>query len=198
MNDCCRYRSGIAALLMSGILASSAAAACTIEASPPDGTADDREHQTIGCGEALPGASEFGPTGCPETLDPYADLTFEDPLHQGWYQRFWYGDCNGLSGSAWSECGLVKIFNPEYWFDTVDQVVQRAAPHERPALRVALWRLGRVIGHEWARANDIRRIDTDDIEEWGDQLRRASPGDLCSTVQTLFSRATARLQQRQP
>ena len=194
MSNC--YRSGIAALVISGILASNAAAACEIETSPPDGTTDDRERQALGCGEVLPGASAFGPTGCPEALDPYADLAFEDSLHQGWYQRFWYGDCDGLSGSAWSECGLVKIFNPEYWFDTVDQVVQRAAPSERPALRVALWRLGRVIGHEWARANDIRRIDTDDIEEWGDELRRASASDLCATVQTLFSSATTRLQER--
>ena len=194
MSNC--HRSGIAALVIFGLLASNAAAACEIEAPLADSTSDDRERQVLGCGEALPGASELGATGCPEALDPYADLTFEDSLHQGWYQRFWYGDCDGLSGSAWSECGLVKIFNPEYWFDTVDQVVQRTAPSERPALRVALWRLGRVIGHEWARANDIRRIDTDDIEEWGDELRRASASDLCATVQILFSSATARLQER--
>ena len=33
--------------------------------------------------------------------------------------------------------------------------------------------LGKLIGEEWAKDNRIRKIDTDDVKKWGEQLQEA-------------------------
>jgi hypothetical protein len=36
--------------------------------------------------------------------------------------------------------------------------------------------LGKLIGEEWAKDNRIRKIDTDDVKRWGEQLQEAKEG----------------------
>ena len=130
----------------------------SVEQRDADGDGVD-DHRDL-CGAILPGARDIDSSGCPGAVDPFAELQFDGPLHRGWYDRFWTGTCAGLSGEARTECVFVKIFRSDYWFDTVENVVSRVPTEKRPYLRFQLWRVGRLIGHEWARANDVRHIDT--------------------------------------
>lgn len=36
--------------------------------------------------------------------------------------------------------------------------------------------LGKLIGEEWAKDNRTRKIDTDDVKKWGEQLQEAKGG----------------------
>jgi hypothetical protein len=38
---------------------------------------------------------------------------------------------------------------------------------------IILDELGKLIGDEWAKDNRIRKIDTDDVKRWGEQLQEA-------------------------
>lgn len=90
---------------------------------------------------------------------PYDGLAFDDAKHRLWYARFWTGRCTGLS--------LFVCFSGQpYWNETMKTLVAGAAPERREAFRARLFQLGRKIGHEWAKENDIRKISTDDIRSW--------------------------------
>ena len=60
-----------------------------------------------------------------------------------------------------------------YLTSELSELLRRAAPAERPALLARACRLGRMVGYEWARDNGIRRIDTDDLQGYEEQLSRA-------------------------
>ena len=99
---------------------------------------------------------------CPRNSDPAAKLTFDDSDHRHWYARFWNGKCEGLSFFQTFVCFSGKPF----WYDTLDSSLGRVEAPRRDAICTRLWELGRVIGHEWARSNDVRRIDTDTLQVW--------------------------------
>ena len=139
------------------------------------------------------GESRIDLNGCPMAIDPFVELNFDDALHRGWYNRFWTGTCDELSGGARAQCGFAKIFNSTYWLETVSLAVHKLSEEDSPSTRFQLWRLGRLIGHEWARANDVRRIDTDDIADWGERIVAASPDELCGEIRALFKTANSAL-----
>ena len=90
---------------------------------------------------------------------PYQGLSFDDAKHRLWYARFWTGKCTGL---AFYEC---RAGEP-YWNATIRSLVAAAPPERRLAFAARLLALGRKIGHEWAKENDVRRISTDHIRSW--------------------------------
>ncbi len=53
--------------------------------------------------------------------------------------------------------------------------------------------LGRMIGHEWARHNDDRRIDNDDLMRWSEWLKKSA--DVNGTVNRLAEAALSKLNQ---
>lgn len=60
---------------------------------------------------------------------------------------------------------------------------------ERMALCSRLFALGRAIGHEWARDNSVRRIDTRDLRNWTRMLTDADDiGKAVDTIEELMSR----------
>lgn len=116
----------------------------------------------------IPGAvpARAGICDCVATCDGRADpadgLTYDDHDHRLWYEvRFWTGECPD---------DFFWCFSGESWYHVMDNVLSYAPASDRPALCGRLFTLGIRLGHEWARDNDLRRIETDDLEDWQDQL----------------------------
>ena len=159
-----------------------------------DGVQDQRDR----CQELLPGGNDIDEFGCPTAIDPFVELAFEDETHEGWYIRFWTGACDRIPNNEGerTKCWLGKLTNSEDWFETVEIVAARVPAAERPVAQFDLWRLGRLIGYEWARANDVRLIGSSDIKLWGERLRAAAPQDVCEVVGELFAAARTKLANR--
>ena len=107
-----------------------------------------------------------------QTADvPYDGLTFDDANHRLWYARFWTGRCTGLS--------LFVCFSGKpYWNETTRRLVAAVTPERRQALSARLFALGRRIGFEWAKENDIRKISTDHIRAWYAELEKAADSEI--------------------
>lgn len=127
------------------------------------------------CIGSIPGQLDINvETGCPTDFEPSADLSFDknDPKHELWYQHFWDGKCSGLS--------LLDFCTPGHpWASYVNQLDGQL---NAELLRAQLWAAGRFIGFEWARNNDIRRIDTNDIKGWGNRLKTAADNDSTTEI----------------
>lgn len=118
------------------------------------------------CPDRIPGTEGDAGNGCPAKLnDFYAGLSFTNDNHREWYERFWTGDCSGVSGFCLS--------GRPNWSDTVSHVIKKLETNEVPHFRYRLWRLGRLVGHEWAKENDVRKIHTSHTRKWDSQLRKA-------------------------
>ena len=111
---------------------------------------------------------------------------FDDSLHRLWYDRFWTGACDGL----WFE----GCWPGKSWVDLVETIRQRHGSELVSALSRRLCALGRSVGLEWARANDVRRISTDDLEVWYGDL--ATTENLDATL-SLYEELVARLLKEQ-
>ncbi len=70
-----------------------------------------------------------------------------------------------------------------YWNDTVERFLARCEVKDRGPYRARLWETGRTAGHERARDNDIRKIDTGDVGEWGRRLLDEDPQVAISAVE---------------
>lgn len=82
-----------------------------------------------------------------------------------WYRRFWTGDCGGLGGC---------MGGSPNWNQIVGQLVARSAPGDRPAVLAKACRLGPLIGLEWTRPRNVRRIGSGDLRGFKSALE-ASP-----------------------
>jgi hypothetical protein len=172
---------------------------CADEAIDSDGDGVVDEHDL--CSGTIAGTSCVDSTGCPTEIDPFADMEFDDNLHRAWYRRFWTGDCRDVKDESFWEgvkCkgGKRGSTNPreQYWYDTVDRCLQKLAPAERGPVRFRLWELGRLVGHEWARTNDIRKIDSKDIKDWGKTLIEAKAEALRPIIESIFEKAVSQLE----
>jgi hypothetical protein len=123
-------------------------------------------HAADTCQPEIPGELKRDEAGCPTAIDPYAKLVFDSDDHRAWYGRFWTGTCDGLSFWQSIRC---QSGEPD-WSQLVDRTLARAPAARRPYLKFYLWRLGRLIGFEWARDNDVRKIDTGTLQIWFDWL----------------------------
>lgn len=154
-------------------------------ASRSDADGDGVFDEVDECPEPLPGGNSFDARGCPTVFDPYTGLAFEHTKHEDWYRRFWTGSCDGLGFFDFCREG------DPFWHGIVDETLQRVPESDRPRLRYRLWKLGRIVGHEWARDNDVRLIDTGDVSRWGEKLRTAS--DVEMATKEIMVAAAARL-----
>ena len=116
---------------------------------------------------------------------PYDGLAFDDVKHRRWYARFWTGDCGELS--------LFVCFpGRPYWHETTRKLTAAAAPEKRQALSARLLALGRKIGHEWAKENDVRKISTDHIRAWYRELEKAGdPEPVVARIEAEAARLLA-------
>jgi hypothetical protein len=166
-----------------------AAAQATATAQVQDSDEDGVPNYLDQCDGQIPGASGADETGCPTHFDPYAGLSFDHDKHRAWYGRFWTGSCEGLSTGLFSPDGCFG--GRPYWDDTLAQALEGVPPQDQGRLRNRLWALGRMIGHEWARDNDVRRIDSNDVEAWGNLLKTSS--DLEATIDLIEAEADEKL-----
>ncbi len=117
---------------------------------------------------------------------PTGDVAFDDETHSLWYDRFWTGSCSGL----WFD----GCWPGESWPDLIDELADKHGRAGARTLAPRFCALGREIGHEWARDNAVRRISTDDLEVWYDDLRQTR--DLEAALSYYESLARARLSEQ--
>jgi hypothetical protein len=60
------------------------------------------------------------------------------------------------------------------WMDITRELLGKVGPAERAVIENALARLGEKIGREWARDNDVRKIDNMMLRVWGNRLKSAA------------------------
>ena len=102
-----------------------------------------------------------------ESIHWKGGLSFETSAHRAWYAVFWTGKCGDLPFLE----RLVCVKGRPTWSEVTRTVLSKAPFGARTALKDKLVRLGRAIGFEWARHNDERRIDNDDLERWSEWLK---------------------------
>ncbi len=77
-----------------------------------------------------------------------------------WYQRFNEG---------------VLFFDG--WQDISQSILSQYPTEKQKEVRRFIQRMGIIIGTEWSKDNDTRRIDTDQLDSWGDRLKEAASKD---------------------
>ena len=117
-------------------------------------------------------------------------LIFETSAHRAWYNVFWTGKCDELPWIA----GMMCVKGRPTWTEITQLVVGKAKPDARTDMHDKMIRLGRMIGHEWARHNDDRRINNDDLQLWSGWLEKSA--DVDGTVNRLAEAALGKLDQR--
>ena len=65
-------------------------------------------------------------------------------------------------------------FLAEGWQAITEKILAHTPEAERAERRAALERLGYKIGLEWSKNNDIRKIDTRMLQEWGGRLKKVA------------------------
>ena len=99
-----------------------------------------------------------------------------------WYRRFWTGDCEGLRGC---------IGGSPNWNEIVGKLVARSAPPERATVLAKACRLGPVIGQEWTRPRDVRRIDSGDLRAF--QRLLESAGEVTKGIDKVEAQVRAKI-----
>ena len=132
--------------------------------------------------KAADASDEFG---CPQNAAVYGSLTFDDAQHRLWYRRFWTGNCEGLPF-------LSCLSGKPYWSETMQGILQKLPAVSRAPAILKLCASGKLIGHEWAKDNAIRRIDTKLVEEWIGRLDRAA--DPMAELAVIDAEAKQKLQ----
>jgi hypothetical protein len=107
------------------------------------------------------------------------------PLTARWYRRFWTGECEGLGGC---------ISGSPNWNEIVGKLVARSAPSQRMTVLTRACRLGPLIGAEWTRPRDVRRIDTSDLRGFKKALESA--GDVLQGIERVERQALAKTGRR--
>jgi hypothetical protein len=77
-----------------------------------------------------------------------------------WYQRFNEG---------------VLFFDG--WQDISQSIISQYPIERQKEVRRFIQRMGIIIGTEWSKDNDVRKIDTDQLDSWGDRLKEAANKD---------------------
>jgi len=77
-----------------------------------------------------------------------------------WYQRFNEG---------------VLFFDG--WQDISQSIISQYPIEKQKEVRRFIQRMGIIIGTEWSKDNAVRKIDTDQLDSWGDRLKEAAHKD---------------------
>jgi hypothetical protein len=82
------------------------------------------------------------------------------------------------------------------WHEITAYLLSRTPEEERRAQREALDNLGRKIVLEWVRPNDVRKVDTDMLRDWGGVLKEAArenPEQLARVIAAIDQEVEAAL-----
>ena len=60
------------------------------------------------------------------------------------------------------------------WQDITATILEKTPAYGKPKQRVLLAELGKKIGAEWCKNNDIRKVNTDMLKIWGKQLKNTA------------------------
>lgn len=78
---------------------------------------------------------------------------------------------NGKNEQEW----LIKFYEGTFlvkgWTARIKEILHDVPWEHKEEIEIALTGLGEKIGQEWAKDNDIRRIDSDMLRKWGEELR---------------------------
>ncbi len=75
---------------------------------------------------------------------------------QEWYKKFYEG-----------------TFLVQGWKSRIKEILKGLSTEDKKEMGELLENLGKKIGMEWARANDVRKIDTSQLKQWGNDLQKA-------------------------
>ena len=75
---------------------------------------------------------------------------------QEWYNKFYEG-----------------TFLVKGWKSRMNDVLQGFSSKDKGEMGKLLETLGKKIGMEWAKPNDVRKIDTAQLQQWGKDLQKA-------------------------
>ncbi len=125
------------------------------------------------------------PEACKRFISPVSALNYENELHRRWYISWWDGKCDGLP--PWPLCQ-----SRPYWETIAEPVLQQYPDADRKTLFRDLCILGQIIGHEFARDNNLRCIDRDDLSAWGDRIG-SSRENIFQTIAEVRSEAEAKI-----
>ncbi len=117
-------------------------------------------------------------------------LSFETSAHRAWYNVFWTGKCGELPFFERLMCSKGR----PTWTEVTRMVLAKAQPDARTSVQNRMIQIGRIIGHEWARHNDDRRIDNDDLMRWSEWLKKSA--DVNGAVNRLTEAAQSKLEDR--
>jgi hypothetical protein len=110
----------------------------------------------------------------------YDGIAFDDAKHRGWYIRFWNGSCAELRN-------VVCLSGSPHWNEIMERLLAAAPAARREQIQVRLILLGRKVGYEWAKENNIRRIDNGHIKRWTSDLKQS--GDVEAAVARIEAQA---------
>ena len=108
--------------------------------------------------------SALGATSVPAQSVSQAGIAFDDAKHRGWYVRFWTGSCKELR--------VICFSGAPYWSEIMQRLLANVPAERQEKLRTRLVLLGQRIGYEWAKENDVRRINNDHIKTWSADLKQ--------------------------
>ncbi len=130
----------------------------------------------------LPAAAHAQDYVRPECRQPLP--AFESQRQARWHRRFWTGRCDDLPM-------LKCVQGKPNWNTVADDLRQKAPPARRAAVMAQGCALGHLIAWEWARPEDVRRIDTADLRRYL-RLLEAAP-DVEAGLRDVERQARAQL-----
>ncbi len=98
-------------------------------------------------------------------------LELLDEKERDWYETFQKG---GLLFDGWQEIS--------------DDVVARVPEREKVKTKVSMLALGLKIGCEWSKENDVRKISTDMLKDWGKVIKKTvnkSPHEISVVISSI-------------
>lgn len=79
--------------------------------------------------------------------------------HKGWYFMWWTGDCSQVPYPDWWTCTSESYA----WNRYVDLMISEAKLEQKEGVASQTCKIGRLMGLEWAKDNNIRCIHTHDL-----------------------------------
>jgi hypothetical protein len=121
--------------------------------------------------------SVLGATAVPAQQVSQDGIAFDDAKHRGWYVRFWTGSCKELR--------VICMSGAPYWGEIMQRLLANVPADRQERLRTRLILLGQSIGYEWAKENNVRRINNDHIKTWSADLKQnvANPEPAVSRIE---------------
>jgi hypothetical protein len=110
---------------------------------------------------------------------PYYESDKKNKERQAWdgYRRYWWWVNAFYNGHAETFLGVVVLSDPS-WTARGKQIVGKIRPDERKQqVQKMLNAVGKDIAKEWAKDNKARKINSTDLENWGERMKKAAERD---------------------